>query len=176
MKLPLDSFCIWQRVLPLSRLDRGSHGRTLSDTAGAFDRRLSCRRPYRHPRAFAGSMAVGTARAAIHRRRSLHLTWAGLPPAGSHQLCLAHLLDNLVCAQLEFAGDREPECRRGFQIPEEILPALPRQRAMSLPASGWSCSGIWWEPFRAWRCSDRAGSHRKRQVLPPQRIQLRIVT
>src|SRR6478752_3700221 len=24
------------------------------------------------------------------------LTWAGLPPAGSHQLCLAHLLDDLV--------------------------------------------------------------------------------
>src|SRR5262249_984492 len=33
-------------------------------------------------------------------KRTLLLTWAGLPPAGSHQLCLAHSFDHLI-------GERE---------------------------------------------------------------------
>src|SRR5437764_15258466 len=31
--------------------------------------------------------------------RTLPFTWAGLSPAGSHQLCLAHSFDYLVCAR-----------------------------------------------------------------------------
>jgi hypothetical protein len=29
------------------------------------------------------------------------LTWTGLSPAGSHQLCLAHLLDHLVDGEMQ---------------------------------------------------------------------------
>jgi hypothetical protein len=36
--------------------------------------------------------------ATLATKRTLLLTWAGLPPAGSHQLWLAHLLDHLVGA------------------------------------------------------------------------------
>ena len=43
-------------------------GASLSDAAGAIDRRLSRRRRERHRRAPDGSMAVGAARPAIHRR------------------------------------------------------------------------------------------------------------
>jgi hypothetical protein len=34
-------------------------------------------------------------------KRTLLLTRAGLPPAGSHQLCLAHSFDHLVGAKQE---------------------------------------------------------------------------
>src|SRR5207302_4185572 len=40
--------------------------------------------------------------------RTLPFTWAGLSPAGSHQLCLAHSLDHLIGAG---------EQRRGISTP-----------------------------------------------------------
>ena len=45
---------------------------------------------------FATTVASGPATLAT--KRTLLLTWAGLAPAGSHQLCLAHLFDHLVGA------------------------------------------------------------------------------
>src|SRR3954469_22794818 len=45
---------------------------------------------------FATTVASG--HATLATKRTLLLTWAGLPPAGSHQLCLAHSLDHLVGA------------------------------------------------------------------------------
>src|SRR5438270_1364811 len=44
------------------------------------------------------------------------LTWAGLSPAGSHQLCLAHSLDHLVSALLEKPRYIEPEHLGGLEI------------------------------------------------------------
>src|SRR5262249_16468125 len=43
---------------------------------------------------FATTVASG--HATLATKRTLLLTWAGLPPAGSRQLCLAHSLDHLV--------------------------------------------------------------------------------
>src|SRR6516165_346005 len=40
--------------------------------------------------------AVASSHATLATKRTLLLTWAGLPPAGSRQLCLAHSLDHLV--------------------------------------------------------------------------------
>src|SRR5260370_279046 len=45
---------------------------------------------------FAPTVAGG--HATLATKRTLLLTWAGLPPAGSHQLCLAHSFDHLVGA------------------------------------------------------------------------------
>src|SRR6185437_7549304 len=45
---------------------------------------------------FATTVASG--HATLATKRTLLLTWAGLPPAGSHQLCLAHSFDHLVGA------------------------------------------------------------------------------
>src|SRR3954469_25085114 len=43
---------------------------------------------------FATTVASG--HATLATKRTLLLTWAGLPPAGSHQLCLAQSFDHLV--------------------------------------------------------------------------------
>src|SRR3954463_14969894 len=46
---------------------------------------------------FATTVASG--HATLATKRTLLLTWAGLPPAGSHQLCLAHVARaGYVCA------------------------------------------------------------------------------
>ena len=45
---------------------------------------------------FATTVASG--HATLATKRTLLLTWAGLPPAGSRQLCLAHSFDHLVGA------------------------------------------------------------------------------
>jgi len=39
---------------------------------------------------------VTSGHATLATKRALPLTWAGLPPAGSPQLCLAHSFDHLV--------------------------------------------------------------------------------
>ena len=39
--------------------------------------------------------------ATLATKRTLLLTWAGLSPAGSHQLCLAHSLDHFIGAREE---------------------------------------------------------------------------
>ena len=56
---------------------------------------------------FATTVASG--HATLATKRTLLLTWAGLAPAGSHQLVLAHLFDHLVGAaeQSERKGDAE---------------------------------------------------------------------
>src|SRR5215472_8413655 len=40
--------------------------------------------------------AVASGHATLATKRTLLLTWAGLPPAGSRQLCLAHSFHHLV--------------------------------------------------------------------------------
>src|SRR5262249_23563614 len=53
-------------------------------------------------------------------KRTLLLTWAGLPPAGSHQLCLAHSFNHLVGAQQERLWNREAKRFGGREIDDEI--------------------------------------------------------
>src|SRR6478736_913191 len=48
------------------------------------------------------------------------LTWAGLAPAGSHQLCLAHLFDHLVGDQLHRVGNGNAESGCGSHIDDEL--------------------------------------------------------
>src|SRR5207253_9469494 len=68
--------------------------------------------------------------------RTLPFTWAGLSPAGSHQLCLAHSLDHLVGAQQERLRDRQAERLRGGQVDDEI----ECRRLLDREATGLRCA------------------------------------
>src|SRR5438270_1225437 len=52
--------------------------------------------------------------------RTLPFTWAGLSPAGSHQLCLAHSLDYLVGAGKQRRRHFEAKRLRGLEIDEQL--------------------------------------------------------
>src|SRR5881394_693138 len=52
--------------------------------------------------------------------RTLPFTWAGLSPAGSHQLCLAHSLDHLVGAGEQRRRHGEAERLGGWKIDYEL--------------------------------------------------------
>src|SRR3954449_12615895 len=67
---------------------------------------------------FATTVASG--HATLATKRTLLLTWAGLPPAGSHQLCLAHSLNHLVGAQQERFRNRQFERLRSSKIDNKI--------------------------------------------------------
>src|SRR5215813_8496981 len=45
---------------------------------------------------YASQTTVASGHATLATKRTLLLTWAGLPPAGSRQLCLAHSFNHLV--------------------------------------------------------------------------------
>src|SRR5215831_5151119 len=67
---------------------------------------------------FATTVASG--HATLATKRTLLLTWAGLPPAGSHQLCLAHSLDHLVGAGEQHRWDVEVKRARRLQIEDKF--------------------------------------------------------
>jgi hypothetical protein len=48
------------------------------------------------------------------------LTWTGLPPAGSRQLCLAHSLNHLVSGHEQFVGHGEPKRLGGREIDDKL--------------------------------------------------------
>jgi hypothetical protein len=50
------------------------------------------------------------------QRWTLLLTWAGLAPAGSHQLLLAHLFDHLVGGHLHDEWYLEAKHPGGFEV------------------------------------------------------------
>src|SRR6478752_6758784 len=63
---------------------------------------------------------VARGHATLATKRTLLLTWAGLPPAGSRQLCLAHSFDHLVGTGEERGRDFDAERLGGFQIDDEL--------------------------------------------------------
>src|SRR5436309_14583933 len=52
--------------------------------------------------------------------RTLPFTSAGLAPAGSHQLCLAHSFDDLVGAREQAVGELDAERLGGGQVHHQI--------------------------------------------------------
>src|SRR5205823_543315 len=54
--------------------------------------------------------------------RTLPFTWAGLSPAGSHQLCLAHSLNHLVGAPEHREWERDAERLRSFEVDGQLDP------------------------------------------------------
>src|SRR5881227_3623207 len=52
--------------------------------------------------------------------RTLPFTWAGLSPAGSHQLCLAHSLDHLVGASEQRQWDGDAQRTGSLEIDEQF--------------------------------------------------------
>src|SRR6476660_5568124 len=63
------------------------------------------------------------------------LTWAGLAPAGSHQLCLAHSLDHLVGAGGQAGRQLDAQCLRSLQVDYKL--ELGRLQQWQL---GWFCT------------------------------------
>src|SRR4029077_1410192 len=54
-------------------------------------------------------------------KRTLLLTWAGLPPAGSRQLCLAHSFNHLVGAGEQTIPHGEAEGLCGFEVDHQLI-------------------------------------------------------
>src|SRR4051795_6234073 len=67
---------------------------------------------------FATTVASG--HATLATKRTLLLTWAGLPPAGSHQLCLAHSFDHLVGAGEQRWRHGKAEHPGGRQVDDQF--------------------------------------------------------
>src|SRR3954447_12346816 len=58
--------------------------------------------------------------ATLATKRTLLLTWAGLPPAGSHQLCLAHSFNHLAGAAEQRRRDVEAECHGCSEVDHKL--------------------------------------------------------
>src|SRR6516165_5646592 len=67
---------------------------------------------------FATTVASG--HATLATKRTLLLTWARLSPAGSHQLCLAASLDDLVGATRQRKRDSDAEHLGGLEVQEQF--------------------------------------------------------
>jgi hypothetical protein len=63
---------------------------------------------------------VASDRATLATKRTLLLTWAGLAPAGSHQLALAHSFDHLVGAGEQRRRNFQAERFGGLEIDGEL--------------------------------------------------------
>src|SRR5678816_2241503 len=64
---------------------------------------------------------VASGHATLATKRTLLLTWAGLPPAGSHQLCLAHSFDHLVGAGEQRWRHVEAERLGRLEVDHELV-------------------------------------------------------
>jgi hypothetical protein len=74
-------------------------------------------RAYNQAQKFGVEMAIPDEAAT---KRTLLLTWAGLPPAGSRQLCLAHSFDHLVGAGEQRRRHGQTEHPRGLEIDHQL--------------------------------------------------------
>jgi Peptidase family M23 len=63
---------------------------------------------------------VTGAYATLATKRTLLLTWAGLAPAGSHQLCLAHSFNYLVGDSKQHCRYGDPERLGGLKVDHEL--------------------------------------------------------
>src|SRR5437764_7259019 len=63
--------------------------------------------------------------------RTLPFTWAGLSPAGSHQLCLAHSFDHLVGEAEQRQRHGQPKRRGGVEIDAERVLVGPLHRQVA---------------------------------------------
>src|SRR5262249_8301450 len=63
---------------------------------------------------------VAGGHATLATKRTLLLTWAGLPPAGSHQLCLAHSFNHLVSAGEQRRWHSNAKRLGGFHIDDQL--------------------------------------------------------
>src|SRR5436305_9213345 len=52
--------------------------------------------------------------------RTLPFTWAGLSPAGSHQLCLAHSFNHVIGERQQLVGNFEAEHLRGTEVDHQL--------------------------------------------------------
>src|SRR5215208_1942525 len=68
---------------------------------------------------FATTVASG--HATLATKRTLLLTWAGLPPAGSRQLCLAHSLDHLISAGEQRWWDFEADRLGSLEVNDQLI-------------------------------------------------------
>src|SRR5215510_13214580 len=69
---------------------------------------------------YASQTTVASGHATLATKRTLLLTWAGLPPAGSRQLCLAHSFDHLVGEQLQRIRNVQSNCSRSLEIDHQF--------------------------------------------------------
>src|SRR5215472_10182079 len=59
--------------------------------------------------------------ATLATKRTLLLTWTGLPPAGLHQLFLAHSFDHLVSDGQQRRRDGETDRLRGIEVDDQLV-------------------------------------------------------
>jgi len=73
-------------------------------------------------------------RTTLATKRTLHPTWAGLSPAGSHQLCgWRTLFNDLVGELLQLERHVKTECLGGLEIDDQLVFRLPQTKTRALP-------------------------------------------